>query len=50
MRQHPELVEPLEWLAEAVAILARCDATACSGRVLYSRSFLEECGHTPHRE
>jgi NAD(P)-dependent dehydrogenase (short-subunit alcohol dehydrogenase family) len=44
LRHHPELVEPVEWLAEAVAILAGCDAATCTGRVLYSRSFLEECG------
>ncbi len=50
MREHPELVEPVEWLADAVAILARCNATACTGRVLYSKSFLEECGRTPQRE
>jgi NAD(P)-dependent dehydrogenase (short-subunit alcohol dehydrogenase family) len=50
MREHPELVEPVEWLADAIAILARCDATVCTGRVLYSKSFLEECGRTPARQ
>lgn len=49
LRDHPELVEPVEWLAQAVAILAGCDAAACTGRVLYSRSFLEERGRTPRR-
>jgi citronellol/citronellal dehydrogenase len=44
LRDRPELVEPVEWLAEAVSILAGCDAATCTGRVLYSRSFLEECG------
>jgi NAD(P)-dependent dehydrogenase (short-subunit alcohol dehydrogenase family) len=47
LREHPELVEPVEWLAEAVSILACCDAAACTGRVLYSRSFLEERGRLP---
>jgi len=47
LREHPELVEPVEWLAEAVSILATCDATTCTGRVLYSRPFLEERGRLP---
>jgi len=50
MREHPELVEPVEWLAEAVAILACCDAATCTGRVLYSKAFLEECGRKPQRD
>jgi citronellol/citronellal dehydrogenase len=50
LREHPELVEPVEWLAEAVAILAGCDAAACTGRILYSRAFLEERGRLPRRE
>jgi NAD(P)-dependent dehydrogenase (short-subunit alcohol dehydrogenase family) len=49
LRQQPELVEPVEWLADAVAILAACDAASCTGRILYSRSFLEERGLTPRR-
>ena len=49
MREHPELVEPVEWLAEAVAILAGCDAATCTGRVLYSRPFLEERGRMPRQ-
>ena len=49
MRDHPELVEPVEWPAEAVALLARCNAADCIGRVLYSKSFLEECGRLPQR-
>jgi NAD(P)-dependent dehydrogenase (short-subunit alcohol dehydrogenase family) len=47
LREHPELVEPVEWLAEAVVLLATCDARRCTGRVLYSRPFLEEMGRTP---
>jgi citronellol/citronellal dehydrogenase len=47
LREHPELVEPVEWLVEAVSILAQSDAAACTGRILYSRSFLEEHGRLP---
>lgn len=50
MRDHPDLVEPVEWLADAVAILARADAATCTGRILNSKSFLEERGFTPRRE
>jgi NAD(P)-dependent dehydrogenase (short-subunit alcohol dehydrogenase family) len=50
LRDHPELVEPVDWLAESVAILANSDAATCTGRVLYSKTFLEEHGHTPKRE
>ena len=49
LEDHPELVEPVEWLAEAVAFLAVCDARTCTGRVLYSGPFLEEIGRTPQR-
>jgi NAD(P)-dependent dehydrogenase (short-subunit alcohol dehydrogenase family) len=47
LREHPELVEPVEWLAEAVAFLAICDATTCTGRVLSSGPFLDEIGRKP---
>ena len=47
LAEHPELVEPVEWLAEAVAILATCDPRICTGRVLYSGPFLEEAGRKP---
>lgn len=50
LAEHPELVEPVEWLTEAVSILAGCDAATCTGRILYSRSFLEEQGRLPRRE
>lgn len=50
LEEHPELVEPMQWLAEAVSILAGCDAATCAGRILYSRSFLEEQGRLPRRE
>jgi NAD(P)-dependent dehydrogenase (short-subunit alcohol dehydrogenase family) len=49
LREHPELVEPVEWLEEAVSVLAGCDAAACTGRILYSRPFLEERGRLPRR-
>ena len=45
--EHPELVEPVEWLAEAVLVLATCDARTLTGRVLYSRRFLEQMGRLP---
>jgi len=47
LAEHPELVEPVEWLAEAVAVLATCDAQTCTGRVLYSGPFLDEVGRKP---
>jgi citronellol/citronellal dehydrogenase len=47
LQEHPELVEPVEWLAEAVSILAACDARQCTGRVLYSGPFLDELGRKP---
>jgi len=47
LAEHPELVEPVEWLAEAVLILATCDPRTCTGRVLYSGPFLDEVGRKP---
>ena len=47
LAEHPELVEPVEWLAEAVAILATCDPRTCTGRVLYSGPFLDEMERKP---
>jgi NAD(P)-dependent dehydrogenase (short-subunit alcohol dehydrogenase family) len=47
LQDHPELAEPVEWLAEAVSILAACDARQCTGRVLYSGPFLDELGRKP---
>ncbi len=47
LEEHPELVEPVEWLAEAVVVLATCDARTCTGRVLYSGPFLDEVGRKP---
>jgi citronellol/citronellal dehydrogenase len=47
LREHPELVEPVEWLAEAVLALATCDPARCTGRVLFSGPFLDELGRKP---
>ena len=47
MQKHPELVEPVEWLAEAVLALATCDPRTCTGRILYSGPFLDEIGRKP---
>ncbi len=49
LAEHPELVEPVEWLAEAVLVLATCEPRSCTGRVLYSGPFLEEIGRKPRR-
>ena len=47
LAEHPELVEPVEWLAEAVVVLATSDPKAHTGRVLYSGPFLDEVGRKP---
>jgi NAD(P)-dependent dehydrogenase (short-subunit alcohol dehydrogenase family) len=47
LRENPGLVEPVEWLAEAVAVLAACDPATWTGRVLYSGPFLDEIGRKP---
>jgi hypothetical protein len=47
LRDHPELVEPVEWLAEAVLALATCDPARCTGRILLSGPFLDELGRKP---
>ena len=47
LAEHPELVEPVEWLARAVLILATADPTAYTGRILYSGPFLDELGRKP---
>jgi citronellol/citronellal dehydrogenase len=47
MESNPELVEPVEWLAEAVLALATCDPRSCTGRILYSGPFLDEIGRKP---
>ena len=47
MKTNPDLVEPVEWLAEAVLALATCDPRTCTGRILYSGPFLDEIGRKP---
>jgi NAD(P)-dependent dehydrogenase (short-subunit alcohol dehydrogenase family) len=47
LAEHPELVEPMEWLAEAVVVLATSDPRTYTGRVLYSGPFLDEVGRKP---
>jgi NAD(P)-dependent dehydrogenase (short-subunit alcohol dehydrogenase family) len=44
MDARPELVEPVELMAEASLVLATCDPATCTGRILLSRPFLEELG------
>jgi NAD(P)-dependent dehydrogenase (short-subunit alcohol dehydrogenase family) len=45
--ERPDIVEPVELLAEAVLVLATCDPATITGRVVYSRPFLREVGRTP---
>jgi citronellol/citronellal dehydrogenase len=42
--QRPEIVEPVELLADAALVLATCDPATMTGRVVYSRPFLTELG------
>jgi NAD(P)-dependent dehydrogenase (short-subunit alcohol dehydrogenase family) len=44
MDANPDIVEPLELFVEAVVALATCDPATTTGRILYSRPFLEELG------
>jgi len=50
MDENPDLVEPPEWLAEAVLALVTCDPATCTGRILYSGPFLDEIGRKPRAE
>ncbi|HEX6310916.1 MAG TPA: SDR family NAD(P)-dependent oxidoreductase, partial [Acidimicrobiia bacterium] len=40
----PEIVEPVELIAEAALVLATCDPAALTGRITYSGPLLEELG------
>ncbi len=40
----PEIVEPVELIAEAALVLATCDPATLTGRIVYSRPFLAELG------
>ena len=42
----PEIVEPVEMIAEAALVLATCDPATLTGRITYSRPLLEELGRT----
>src|SRR5215510_5308797 len=42
--ERPEIVEPVELLADAAFALATCDPATVTGRVVYSRPFLAELG------
>ncbi|HEY7135762.1 MAG TPA: SDR family NAD(P)-dependent oxidoreductase [Acidimicrobiia bacterium] len=44
MDARPELVEPVELMAEATLALATCDPATCTGRIVLSRPFLGELG------
>jgi citronellol/citronellal dehydrogenase len=44
LHERPEIVEPVEWLADATLALATCDRATLTGRVLYSGPFLDEIG------
>jgi len=40
----PDIVEPVEVIAEAALVLATCDPATLTGRILYSQPFLKELG------
>jgi citronellol/citronellal dehydrogenase len=40
----PDIVEPVELIAEAALVLATCDPAVLTGRITYSRPLLEELG------
>ena len=42
--ERPDIVEPVELLADAAVVLSTCDPTTMTGRVVYSRPFLTELG------
>jgi hypothetical protein len=42
MDANPDIVEPLELFVEAVLALTTCDPATTTGRILYSRPFLDE--------
>jgi NAD(P)-dependent dehydrogenase (short-subunit alcohol dehydrogenase family) len=47
--ERPEIVEPVELLADAALVLATCDPATVTGRVVYSRPFLRELGRPTDR-
>jgi citronellol/citronellal dehydrogenase len=42
--EQPDIVEPVELIVEAAIVLATCDPSTTTGRVVYSRPFLRELG------
>src|SRR5262245_38860471 len=44
--ERPEIVEPVELLADAALVLATCEPATVACRVVYSRPFLTELGRT----
>jgi hypothetical protein len=44
MDARPDIVESLELFVEAALALASCDPQTTTGRILYSRPYLEEIG------
>jgi citronellol/citronellal dehydrogenase len=46
-RDVPDLIEPVELMAEAAVALASGDPATLTGRVVYTRPFLDEIGHEP---
>jgi NAD(P)-dependent dehydrogenase (short-subunit alcohol dehydrogenase family) len=42
--ERPDIVEPVELIAEAALVLATCDPATLTGRIVYSRPFLRELG------
>jgi NAD(P)-dependent dehydrogenase (short-subunit alcohol dehydrogenase family) len=43
----PELIEPVELIAEAAVALCTCDPRVLTGRIAYTRPFLKELGISP---
>jgi citronellol/citronellal dehydrogenase len=42
--ERPDIVEPVELVADAAVVLSTCDPATMTGRVVYSRPFLRELG------
>ncbi len=47
--ERPDIVEPVELIADAALVLATCDPATITGRVVYSRPFLTELGRPAGR-
>ncbi len=47
--ERPDIVEPVELLADAAVVLSTCDPATTTGRVVYSRPFLTELGRIAER-